>query len=97
MQNTGSWKPYRVAFGYFLHPKLRPFTAIVQVAAKANVDESLQVPKRVACIAATIVVRPSPHRNKGAAHRVLAFNVGNRFNSQRSATLLNVVTGASSM
>src|SRR4029077_2740806 len=46
----------------FLPPEASAFTAIVQVAAKANVDESLQVPKRVACIGVTIVINPSPYR-----------------------------------
>src|SRR5215470_9064289 len=45
-----------------LPPEASSFTAIVQVSAKANVDESLQVPKRVACIGVSIVIDPSPHR-----------------------------------
>src|SRR5215472_8979806 len=45
-----------------LPPKASAFTAIVQIAAKASVDESLQAPKRVAGIGVAIVVHPSPHR-----------------------------------
>src|SRR5437899_2145286 len=46
----------------FLPPKASAFTAIVQIAAKASVDESLQAPKSVAGIGVAIVVHPSPHR-----------------------------------
>jgi DNA replication protein DnaC len=46
----------------FLPPKASAFTAIVQIAAKASVDESLQAPESVAGIGVAIVVHPSPHR-----------------------------------
>src|ERR1700720_2237730 len=46
----------------FLPPKASAFTAIVQIAAKASVDESLQAAESVAGIGVAIVVHPSPHR-----------------------------------
>jgi len=45
-----------------LPPEASAFTAIVQVEAKASVDESLQAPKSVAGIGVVIVIHPSPHR-----------------------------------
>jgi hypothetical protein len=48
--------------GVFLPPKASAFTAIVQIPAKASVDESLQAPKSVTRIGVAIVARPSPHR-----------------------------------
>src|SRR6266478_8407352 len=45
-----------------LPPEASAFTAIVQIAAKASVDESLQAPKSVTGIGVAIVVHPSPHR-----------------------------------
>src|SRR5215470_3020309 len=54
----GIQSPIRV----FLPPQASAFTAIVQVTAKASVDESLQAPKSVAGIGVAIVVHPSPHR-----------------------------------
>src|SRR5712691_13217819 len=54
----GIQSPIRV----FLPPEASAFTAIVQIAAKASVDESLQAPKSVAGISVAIVVHPSPHR-----------------------------------
>src|SRR5450759_5257638 len=46
----------------FLPPKASAFTAIVQVPAKASVDESLQAPKSLARIGMAIVIHPSPYR-----------------------------------
>src|SRR5208283_3334581 len=46
----------------FLPPKASAFTTIVQISAKASVDESLQAPKSVTRIGVAIVIHPSPHR-----------------------------------
>ena len=48
--------------GIFLPPKASAFAAIVQIPAKASVDESLQAPESVAGIGMAIVIDPSPHR-----------------------------------
>ena len=58
----------------FLPPKASAFTAIVQIPAKASVDESLQAPKSVAGIGVAIVVRPSPHRLIHLLHKLLGLN-----------------------
>src|SRR5262249_1539768 len=58
----------------FLPPEASAFTAIVQVAAKASVDESLQVPKRVACIGVSIVVDPPPPRLIPLFHKLRGLN-----------------------
>jgi len=46
----------------FLPPKASAFAAIVQISAKASVDESLQAPESIAGIGVAIVIDPSPHR-----------------------------------
>src|SRR6266849_5144132 len=53
-----------------LPPKASAFAAIVQIAAKASVDESLQAPKSVAGIGVAIVVHPSPHRLIHLLHKL---------------------------
>src|ERR1035438_5357304 len=45
-----------------LPPKASAFTAIVQVPAKASVDESLQAAKGLARIGMAKVIDPSPYR-----------------------------------
>src|ERR1700730_8367965 len=59
----------------FLPPKASAFTAIVQISAKARVDESLQAPESVAGIGVAIVIHPSPHR---LIHRFNNLRVGAR-------------------
>src|ERR1700719_277522 len=54
----------------FLPPKASAFTAIVQIAAKASVDESLQAPESVAGISVAIVIHPSPHRLIHLLHKL---------------------------
>ncbi len=49
-------------------PEASAFVAIVQVPAKASVDESLQAAKRLACIGVAEIVSPSPY------HRIHLFN-----------------------
>src|SRR5207245_7515527 len=53
-----------------LPPKASAFTAIVQIPAKASVDESLPAPKSVAGIGVAIVVHPSPHRLIHLLHKL---------------------------
>src|ERR1700746_3969147 len=60
----------------FLPPKASAFTAIVQIAAKASVDESLQAPKRVAGIGVAIVIPPSPHRLIHLYHKLRGLDRG---------------------
>src|SRR5215470_9181279 len=62
----GIQSPIRV----FLPPQASALTAIVQVTAKASVDESLQAPESVAGIGVTIVVHPSPHRLIHLLHKL---------------------------
>src|ERR1700730_14073900 len=62
----GIQSPIRV----FLPPEASAFTAIVQIAAKARVDESLQAPKSVAGIGVAIVVHPSPPRLIPLLHKL---------------------------
>src|SRR5215471_7752426 len=57
-----------------LPPEASAFTAKVQVSAKASVDESLQVPERVACIGVAIVIHPSPHRLIHLLHKPCGLN-----------------------
>jgi len=51
-------------------PKASAFTAIVQVPAKASVDESLQAPESVAGIGVAKVIHPSPHRLIHLLHKL---------------------------
>ncbi len=46
----------------FLPPETSTFATVVQVSAKANVDEALQAAKCLACVGVAEVSRPSPHR-----------------------------------
>src|SRR5271157_1178046 len=48
--------------GVLLPPKASAFAAIVQIPAKASVDESLQAPESVAGTGMAIVIDPSPQR-----------------------------------
>ena len=60
----------------FLPPKASAFTAIVQIPAKASVDESLQAAKSVAGIGVAIVIAPSPHRLIHLLHKLRGLNGG---------------------
>jgi len=53
-----------------LPPKASAFTAIVQIPAKASVDESLQAPESVAGIDVAIVIYPFPHRLIHLLHKL---------------------------
>ena len=53
-----------------LPPKASAFTAIVQIPAKASVDESLQAPESVAGIGVAEVICPSPHRLIHLLHKL---------------------------
>src|SRR5712691_6511505 len=57
-----------------LPPEASAFTAIVQIAPKASVDESLQAPESVAGIGVAIVVDPSPHRLIHLFHKLRGLN-----------------------
>src|ERR1700751_3343278 len=60
----------------FLPPEASAFTTIVQITAKASVDESLQAPKSVAGIGVAIVIHPSPYRLIHLFHKLRGPNGG---------------------
>src|ERR1035437_391043 len=59
-----------------LPPKASAFTAIVQIPAKASVDESLQAAKGLARIGMAKVIDPSPHRLIHRLHKLRGPNWG---------------------
>src|ERR1700730_5620597 len=57
-----------------LPPEASAFTAIVQVSAKASVDESLQAQESVAGIGVAIVIHPPPLRLLHLFHKLRGLN-----------------------